>query len=95
MFGFTNVKTASGPEDRESRHPIDYHKLAREVTHYIHEHFKDVGSQFTKEALKMHYGVTEKRNIRGSATSEEEETLKDEGVEFFKIPMIKPDEEDS
>jgi hypothetical protein len=37
--------------------------------------------------LKIHYGVTEARNIRGVSTQEEEKTLKEEGVRFFKVPM--------
>jgi len=41
----------------------------------------------------MHYGVSEPRNIRGVATEEEEKMLKDEGVEFFKIPIIPKKEE--
>ena len=72
--------------------PIDYQKLAKEVVDYIHGNFEDVGSGFASEALKIHYGVSEKRNIRGSATSEEEETLKEEGVEFFKLPLPKTDD---
>ena len=39
------------------------------------------------EVLKIHYGVTENRNIRGVATSEEEKTLKEEGISFIKIPV--------
>jgi hypothetical protein len=58
---------------------------------YIDGHFDDVGPDFTKESLKMHYGVAEKRNIRGSATAEEEKTLKQEGVQYFKIPVLKED----
>ena len=73
---------------------IDYQKLAKEVVDYIHENFEDVGPGFTAEALKIHYGVTEKKNIRGSATEEEEKTLKDEGVDFFKIPFQKKDDEE-
>jgi len=41
----------------------------------------------------MHYGVSEKKNIRGSATSEEEKTLKEEGIDFFKIPLPEKDED--
>jgi hypothetical protein len=69
--------------------PIDYQRLAKEVVDYVHKHFEDVGPGFAAEALKMHYGVADKRNIRGSATSEEEKTLKDEGIEFFKLPIPK------
>ena len=72
---------------------IDYRRLAKEVVEYIQHNFEDVGHKFPAEALKMHYGVAEKRNIRGSATEEEEKTLKEEGIEFFKIPMPKTDED--
>jgi len=46
-----------------------------------------VGCKFTTEALKMHYGVSELKNIRGTSTEKEEKILKDEGINFFKIPM--------
>jgi hypothetical protein len=72
---------------------IDYQKLAKEVVEYINKNFEDVGSDFAKEALKMHYTVTEKRNIRGSATEDEEKLLKDEGIEFFKVPTPKVDDD--
>jgi hypothetical protein len=74
---------------------IDYKKLAREVVHYINNNFENVGPDFAKEALKMHFGVKEKRNIRGAATEEEEKTLKEEGIEFLKIPVVKKEEDDS
>lgn len=72
---------------------VDYHRLAREMVRYMKDNFEDVGAGFASEALKMHYGVVEKRNIRGSATSEEEKTLKDEGVEFHKIAIPKMEED--
>jgi len=70
---------------------IDYKRLAREVVEYVHRNFEDVGTRFTTEALKMHYGVAEKRNIRGSATENEEKLLQEEGVEFFKLPLPNKD----
>jgi hypothetical protein len=72
---------------------IDYKRLAREVVEYVHRNFEDVGPRFTAEALKMHYGAAEKRNIRGSATENEEKVLKEEGVEFFKLPESSKDPE--
>ena len=87
------MKTSSLPEKTEDFNPIDYGRLAKEVVEYINNNFDDLGSNFTKEALKMHYGVAEKRNIKGSATAEEEKTLRDEGIQFFKIPMPKEDDD--
>ncbi len=56
---------------------------------YIEKHFEDVGRRFTDEAVKIHYGEAEKRNIRGTTTQEEEQQLKEEGVAFLKIPVIR------
>ena len=88
------VKTSA---PKEVIHPaaINYQRLAKEVIEYIKENSEDVGTQFAAEALKIHYGASEKRNIRGSATEEEEKTLKEEGVVFLKVPMPVTDPEKS
>ena len=59
------------------------------IADYIDKHFEDVGADFYKEALKIHSGEAEKRNIKGTATTEEEVILKEEGVPFFRVPTIK------
>ena len=87
------LKTASRKDDDKEVKPIDYQRLAKEIVDYINKNFEDVGSDFAKEALKMHYAVTEKRNIKGSATEEEEKILEDEGIEFLKVPSPKADDE--
>ena len=79
----------SNPVEPSVPMPIDYQRLAKEVVDYINDNSDDVGNKFSAEALKMHYGVTDKRNIRGSATPEEEKTLKEEGIEFLKFPVLK------
>jgi hypothetical protein len=70
-------------------------RVGKEVIDYVEKNFDDVGADFTKEALKIHYGATEPRNIRGVSTKEEEKILKDEGVQFFKIPIPQRVESDS
>jgi len=84
-------------QPQEAMHPaaINYQKLAKEVVEYIKNNSEDVGTRFAAEALKIHYGAAEKRSIRGSATEEEEKTLKEEGVGFLKVPMPVSDPEKS
>ena len=84
-------------QPQEANHPaaVNYQKLAKEVVEYIKSNSEDVGTQFAAEALKIHYGAAEKRSIRGSATEEEEKTLKDEGVGFLKVPVPVSDPEKS
>jgi hypothetical protein len=83
----------SGTETRAVPAPIDYRELAKEVINYINKNSEDVGPKFSAEALKIHYGVAEKRNIRGTATLDEEKTLKEEGIDFFKFPLPKIDDD--
>ena len=54
---------------------------------FLDKNFENVGSNFAKEALKMQYGVSEKRNIRGTSTAEEEKMLEKEEIQFYKIPV--------
>ena len=48
---------------------------------------EDVGERFVDEARKMHYGEAEERGIRGQATREEAQTLLDEGIAVFSLPI--------
>lgn len=85
------TKTArSEPEIRSEQ--IDYRRLAKEIVDYVNTHFEDVGPNFSKEALKMQYGVSEKKNIKGSATADEEKMLRDEKIDFFKLPIPRTDD---
>jgi hypothetical protein len=67
----------------------------KEAIEFVKNNFDDVGADFAKEALKIHYGATEPRNIRGVSTKDEEKTLEDEGIQFIKIPMPLRPESDS
>lgn len=83
---------SSTPFKEFSDQQAELENISKKIVDFVEKNFDDVGSDFTKEALKIHYGVTEARNIRGVSTKEEEKTLKEEGVQFFKIPMpIEPD----
>jgi hypothetical protein len=86
------IKAVSSPAPEPDARNIDYKKLAKEMVNYINREFEDLGTDFAKEALKIHYGVSKERNIRGSATENEETLLKEEGIQFIKLPMIKTED---
>ena len=48
---------------------------------------EDVGQRFAEEARRIHYGETAQRGIRGQASPEEREALKDEGIETMALPV--------
>lgn len=48
---------------------------------------EDVGSRFPEEARRMHYGEIDPRAIRGEASPEEREALREEGIEVVSVPL--------
>jgi hypothetical protein len=60
--------------------------LAKLVEHIV-ENTEDVGAAFPEEARKIHYREAPDRRIRGTASRDEVEALKDEGVEIVALPI--------
>lgn len=58
----------------------------RAVRHVI-ENTEDVGERFPEEARRIHYGEVAQRSIRGRASSEEAEALREEGIEVAALPI--------
>ncbi|MBL8345433.1 MAG: DUF1178 family protein [Rubrivivax sp.] len=58
-------------------------KAVREMMHRT----EDVGTRFAEEARRIHYGESPERGIRGKASPEEREELRDEGIETFALPI--------
>jgi hypothetical protein len=48
---------------------------------------EDVGTRFAEEARKIHYGEAEERGIRGQASREEMQALREEGVDVLALPI--------
>ncbi|MDR2367516.1 MAG: DUF1178 family protein [Deltaproteobacteria bacterium] len=76
------------PEQPDLAHLAKAFEQLQAISHALETDFTDVGSKFSEEALKIHYGVSPKRNIRGMSTEDQEQMLKKEGVDFFKVPML-------
>jgi hypothetical protein len=47
---------------------------------------ENVGRRFAEEARKIHYDEVPARAIRGQASAEEAESLRDEGIDFASLP---------
>ena len=80
-------KNPSQKSSTDSVSPEDAEKALETLQKFVEENFEDVGADLAKESLKMHYGVTEQRNIRGVTTEYEEKKLKEEGISLLKIPI--------
>ncbi len=81
----------SAGKDKDKDKEISLLKALQAFHQYVEKNFEDVGDRFAEVALKIHLGEEEKRNIKGKTTPQEEETLKEEGVQFIKIPVPKLD----
>lgn len=84
---FGIMRSASASKAAAIDHQSMLNDISQHLTDFIEHNFDDVGADFTKEALKIHYGVSEPRNIKGVSTREDEKLLQDEGVDFMKIPV--------
>jgi hypothetical protein len=80
----------SGPahygNDQMAAKAADLMKQLSELRGQIEKNCDYVGKKFPEEARKIHYGETPKRNIYGEASDMEARALKEEGVEFSRIP---------
>jgi hypothetical protein len=62
-------------------------RLWQQAVQHVIANTDDVGERFAEEARRMHYGETDERAIRGKATNQEAEALRDEGIEVMSLPL--------
>lgn len=82
----TSVATPAAPE-----HEPKFVEFLREIRRAVIASSEDVGARFPEEARKIHYGDAEARQIRGTATSDEAESLSEEGIDIIALPPLPDD----
>lgn len=87
----TIMSKDSRAEDKAEAKIVSHQKAMEMLYQYIDKNFEDVGDKFAEVAIRIHYGEEEKRNIRGTTTAQEEESLTQEGIKFIKVPIPKMD----
>ena len=60
-----------------------------QAVRHVMSHTEDVGAQFAEEARRIHYGESPERPIRGQASRQEREELREEGIEVVPLPLPK------
>jgi hypothetical protein len=58
-----------------------------QMVRHVLQNTEDVGEKFADEARRIHYGETPHRGIRGQASADEREALRDEGIEVMPLPI--------
>ena len=64
---------------------FDAARMLKLISHIV-ENTEDVGAAFPEEARKIHYRESPERHIRGNASPEEVDALRDEGIEVIALP---------
>ena len=65
---------------------FDAARMLKLITHIV-ESTEDVGRSFPEEARKIHYKESPERRIRGSASAQEVDALREEGIEVVALPL--------
>jgi len=61
-------------------------KALRELRKQVEANCDYVGREFAEEARKIHYGETDPHGIYGETSDDEARALKDEGIDFCRVP---------
>ena len=88
-----NVSTQRGePEVRPAAEVTEVNAQRRwlKAVREMMDKTEDVGDRFPEEARRIHYGEAQDRGIRGRASSEDAEALRDEGIEIVSLPVPVP-----
>ena len=88
-----NVSTQRGePEVRPAGEVTEVNAQRRwlKTVREMMDKTEDVGDRFPEEARRIHYGEAQDRGIRGRASSEDAEALRDEGIEIVSLPVPVP-----
>jgi hypothetical protein len=67
--------------------PADPQALWMKAVRHVLANTEDVGERFADEARRIHYGESAERGIRGQASNDEREALRDEGIEVMPFPL--------
>ncbi len=67
---------------------VSLEQMRRKFLEFVLNNSEDVGRSFPEEARKIHYEEEPRRAIRGEASRDEVQELREEGVEIFPVPEL-------
>lgn len=81
------VLPASAPTTTQQAQETKAKMLAAwlQMAKHVVDNTEDVGTGFAQEASKMHHGEVPERAIRGQASPEEKQALREEGIEVAEM----------
>jgi hypothetical protein len=85
-----NLASSRQEETQAVTQSPDLQTLWMQALRRVVENTEDVGERFPEEARRIHYGETPERGIRGRASRDETEALREEGIEVTPLPVLPP-----
>lgn len=79
--------SGSAPEAAVPSSAVALHSQWLQAVKHVMANTVDVGERFAEEARRIHYGEAKDRAIRGQASADETEALRDEGIDVFAMPV--------
>lgn len=83
----TPVKPASETPAAVPSREMTMQSMWLQAVRHVIANTDDVGDRFAEEARRIHYGEADERAIRGQATRDEAEELREEGIEVMSLPL--------
>jgi hypothetical protein len=80
------------PETQRVAAHSEFVSALRKLRAEIEAKSEYVGGRFPEEARKIHYEEVPARGIHGEATAEEAKALREEGIEFYPLPILPEDQ---
>lgn len=85
--GEAAAKASGQAPDHDAQYAnFDAARMLKLISHIV-ENTEDVGRAFAEEARKVHYKEAPERRIRGFASPQEVDALRDEGIEVVALPL--------
>lgn len=73
--------------DDTQAHVVQAQSQWIQAVRHLMNNTEDVGERFPEEARRIHYGEVPGRGIRGQATREDAEALREEGIEVMAVAV--------
>jgi hypothetical protein len=77
------VAPSRSVDDAQARRQSHWMRAVR----HLMDNTEDVGERFPEEARRIHYGEVQERGIRGQATREDADALREEGIEVMAVAV--------
>ena len=87
----TNIKSLNNQKEISSLEMKNFKKDLIKLRKFVEKNFEYVEKNFANKVREVYYDKKSKKNIYGSATNEEKEELKEEGIDLVNIPWVDKD----